>query len=138
MTDKTREAFERAEVHLQWLKESAFDEQDLARIVGYERCLREWQAATSEADAEIRRWKARCIAAENGHPQVKEATAEADAKYLPVIERLVENLKHIETAMVNAAKGAGGIEHEILSHTATYARESADLAKPLLEKKEEV
>lgn len=100
-TDKEREAFERAEAHLQWLKESVFDEQDLARIVGYERCLREWQAAT----------------------------AEADAKYLPVIERLVAALEECESWR------EGSYSHK----RALFLRDEAlALAKPLLEKKEEV
>lgn len=101
MTDSMREAFERAEVHLQWLKESAFDEQDLARIVGYERCLREWQAATSAADA----------------------------KYLPVIEKLAEALEECESWR------EGTDSHK----RALFLRDEAlALAKPLLEKKEEV
>lgn len=41
MDDEMREAIE----ELAWLKKSAVDEKDHARIVGYEDCLRKWQAA---------------------------------------------------------------------------------------------
>ena len=104
-----REAFERAEAHLQWLKESAFDEQDLARIVGYERCLRAWQAAT----------------------------AEADAKYLPVVEKLVEAL---ESAKINLNDFRGCIYDRDDDDIKTQEKiaEALALAEPLLEKKEEV
>lgn len=113
MTDKTIEAFER-------YCEKFFD------IWSNFEC---WQAATAEADAEIRRWKARCIAAENGHPQVKEATSAADARYMPVIEKLVEALEECESWR------EGSYSHK----RALFLRDEAlALAKPLLGKKEEV
>lgn len=109
--DEMREAFERAEAHLQWLKESAFDEQDLSRIVGYERCLREWQAAT----------------------------ASADAKYLPVIEKLVEALageQRLREIIRNADPRVE--DYHAYQPTDNETHNALALAAPLLGKKEEV
>jgi hypothetical protein len=47
-------------------------------------------------------------------------TAAAEAKYLPVIRELVTRLKNIETAMGNAAEGAGMPEFEIFLHNEAY------------------
>lgn len=35
-----------------------------------------WMNAVLDKEANVEHWKARCIAAENGHPQVKEAVAD--------------------------------------------------------------
>jgi hypothetical protein len=40
-----RDAYEKAVDHLKWLKDTAVDKQDLARVVGYEDCLNEWKQA---------------------------------------------------------------------------------------------
>ncbi len=47
MTNTPREDFADAEAELAWLKKTATDDHDYARIVGYEDCLRKWQAAAS-------------------------------------------------------------------------------------------
>ena len=125
MTDKTREAFEA------WLNAPNDSWKDDQLTVGYIQ-MEAWKAATADADAEIRRWKARCIAAENGHPQVKEATSAADAKYLPVIEKLVEYLEFIQML---------GIEPNDLTDTVRIgraenaARKALALAATLLAEK---
>lgn len=45
--------FEAAKEHLAWLKKTAADKQDLARVVGYEDCLREWQASRESLKAKL-------------------------------------------------------------------------------------
>lgn len=55
MSDTMREAID----ELAWLRKTASDERDFARIVGFEDCLRKWQATQAEARAlkeSMQRW----------------------------------------------------------------------------------
>ena len=47
-----------AKDHLKWLKDTAVDKQDLARVVGYEDCLREWSASLTSQDETVARLRA--------------------------------------------------------------------------------
>ena len=80
------------------------------------------------------------------------STAEADAKYLPVIEKLVEALEELtsienneelggvwsKTHWQTAETGESVYEARLTRKEIAKFRESLALAKPLLEKKEEV
>lgn len=69
MTDTMREKFER-----DMNPPSIWQE-----LASWQEAFNDYAKGYQAAQAELDRWKARCIAAENGHPQVKEALADARA-----------------------------------------------------------
>lgn len=52
---KDKTAFEQAKEELVWLKKTANDDKDLCRIVGFEDCLRLWQAALTITPEDVER-----------------------------------------------------------------------------------